>query len=285
MTPQNRLLTACTNTCRQIWASMPFGLRLAELLLRLAEDQTQNFGRTMYGEFLMKGVQGMPPIRGVPAESTKFWHAQRNPADSLPTNYGSDFGNHAWRTLMKKVPGISLADAKDALQDTAIDFVGGASRHLDETFTLEHAEYYVINAVVNRGKMSLRSRSRRREDYVREDTEKGGVPNFDHVDRDSIQDFNDFVKARSMQKIMPQILRDLERAHPAAADYVRLVLETGLPENQIVGDPRKGVPSMIPYLKENPITPQGFNFRVKPKIREVFQRYRDDLAPTPDEGA
>jgi hypothetical protein len=115
------LVTAALALRRKVFASLPWGYRLANLLIKLARSDTDGWAQTVYGLFLMYGVTDMPPINGQPAELS-------TPATTneirrkLPSNYGSDFGGAAYGKVLK-VLGNMLDAVPEVMQDVVLELM------------------------------------------------------------------------------------------------------------------------------------------------------------------
>jgi DNA-directed RNA polymerase specialized sigma24 family protein len=267
------LISAADKQRRLLWASLPFSTRLAELFFRIAVDPKETFSRIIFTVFVRRGVTGLPPIKGAPAEQFDLAHA---PGHTVPPGYGKEFGAKVWATMVAKFKDPEIV--ADAMQDTALKFTSRPD-HLEEGVSLSKAQSYVMTSVSNACQDAYRHRRKHPGDYGEGAPAGGGeedAPKVDLEDPDSLSGVVDWLNEESRGKLIPALMRDLSRI-PGAAEYVQAVIELGLTDNEIVGDYRKGRPAAVPYFQENPMTVQNFGNRVKPKIRQVFQKYVDQL--------
>ena len=267
-----RLIQAADHQRRLLWASLPFNYRWAELLIRLAVDTRTTFGRVIYTIFLQRGVTGMPPIKGKPAEE---FDLNKAPHHLVPEGYGADFASKVWGVAVRMLGEEGASDVMQNLQLTLL----GDPKKLAEGKTLSEAQSYVTGAIKLLALEVLRHQKRHPGDYGKGDPAGGGeddAPKVEIADTSAVVEIMDWINEQSRGKVMPALMRDLSRI-PGAVPYVKAILEHGLTDNEIVGDYRKGRPAAVEWFNENPMTVQNFGNRVKPKIREVFKKYVEEL--------
>ena len=264
---------------RLLWASLPFQTRLAELLFRLAVDSKEAFGRAIYTIFVKQKVQGMPDIKGLPAE---MYDLDRSPGHMVPPGYGKDFGRIVWVTFVRKWKG-DVELVQDAMQNVVLSLSKRPDGYLREGSTLSEAQKYVLSAVYNAGNTIYKTRKKRPSDYgltppeVLEPKEEwGGEGESREVDYSDPKALSTLMEEVSRNRLMPALIRELNRI-PGATEYVEGVIDTGLPDIQLVGDYRKGIPAVLPYFQEHPISVQGFEQGTKTKLRKVLRKYINEM--------
>ncbi len=240
------------------------------MLVKLANTHTDIFGRAIYAEFLKRRITGMPEINGRPAEEFDITRNPSRLADRLPKNYGAEFGEKCFRTLMGKFRNPQLVD--NILDSFYERFLMSGASHLHEGAHLHQVESYVISGLINQGLNMIKSRSREISDH---DDEGDSYDFTDVEDPHALEQFErDPLKHIDIEDVLhklPQLSSQLRRIHPDAEEFIRLLLE-GHSKLDIVGDYRKNRPSMLPHVKENPMTYQNWNSNIEPKIYKVIQQ-------------
>lgn len=258
-----RLIQSSTAVRRQIWASLPFGIRLGQFCVRLATSSTDAFGKMVYGEFLVHGITGMPEIHGRPAE--EFDVSRKPVANRLPPGYGKAFGKSAFLILTSKFRNPQLAE--EVLSSFALRFLSSGSAHLQAGMTLKEAERYVIRGLVNEA-INAKNKKREVSDVIfSEDGDE---------ERRELQVFDDDSAERQLDRMLPKVRSRLRAIHPDAEQYLRLSIVEGYTDREIIGDPDHGVPSMLahPFTSTGkPILERNFNTAIKPKIYNVLKDY------------
>lgn len=176
---------------RRAYSSLPWGYRLAEMIVRIGSDTAADFGRTAYALFAYCGVTGLPDIKGQPGESA----VPKKPGESAksylprflraaPTTYGSAFGRKLYLILLRKH--MTETVAEDVLQEMAASlFTSTTAITALEGRTLREAESYMLRSVNLRGidvERKNRTFDRRRPDRkteivnVDEGTNEEGAP-------------------------------------------------------------------------------------------------------------
>lgn len=246
---------------RQVFASMSWGARVAEAWMVLSSASIDAFGNAIYAEFLKAGVPGMP-------DPGPRWNPKSpRAADTLPRNYGREFGTRAYRLVIKLTGNPERAD--DVMMDFLVSFVTKGAKQMNAERGLKDAENYVLKGLANQAKMSNRQKTRSPESLIfDQDARDDDGPKMQFKDDNALYNLDQiFPMWRS-----PQVLRALDRVHPDAALYLKLLLE-GYDESEIIGDYRKDIPSMLPTLQKKPITPQAWNYRTKPAIRDTLRQF------------
>jgi len=254
-----RLITAAEETQRRLYASLPWGYRVAQLFMVLSLDTTESFGRAIMAEFLLKGVTGMP-------DPGPRWNASsKKPADTLPRGYGRDFADRVYKTLLGKFRDPDLAE--NAMMDFLIRFtLQGGSSHMHPGTSFDQAKQYVMQGVVRQGIniVQEKTRQRQREKPTYQQDDEGEEQQIDFSDPHAFEDLADLIPQHQLKALLADLSR---KVHPDAGLYIKLLTE-GYNEKEIVGDPAKGIEGKLPHYNSSP---QSWNANWKPKILKYLQ--------------
>jgi RNA polymerase sigma factor (sigma-70 family) len=231
---------------RSIYASMPWGYRVAGLLVHLAADGLEAFGRTMYAEFVKAAVRGMPDApHGKPAFDL-IQDVFRRGADALPPGYGRPFASRVYKIILVKFGDPEVVE--EAMSAVMLRAAQGKF-HIGSGSDLHSAESYAVTAVLNAGRDILRAQGRRRESpLVREDDDT----TVDIADPETFRDLDRSISPKEMQSILDSV----ESVHPRAREYLEAVLR---------GD------SQAEWARELGVTDAAVSKLVR-KIRPTLQR-------------
>lgn len=203
---------------RTIFASLPWGFRLAHLLTKLAASTHEVFGRFIYAEFLKAGVVGLPDVNGVPALSLRSEIQGPRAADKLPRGYGKDFGEKVWRTLLVKIHNPEIAE--EAISRMIMKATEG-SLQIREGTDIRSAEGLIIKSAINAAL-----------DAVKYERYRIGPshPNPNENDDESEVDITDprgfhELEHRVTHSDMAKILRELKQVNDRAPAWVEAQLE------------------------------------------------------------
>jgi DNA-directed RNA polymerase specialized sigma24 family protein len=202
---------------RRLFASFPWGYRIASVLTVLAADGLDAFGRTTYAEFIRAVVRGMPDTAsGRPAFDLIQDVERRGPA-SLPPGYGKPFASRLYRILLTK---FSEPDVAEEAMSQALLQIARGKVHVRNGVSLGEAESLVITIALNAARDIMRARGRRREDpLVRE-----------HDDEQATIDVEDPEAFTTLDKLLPAselkaVLRQLGQVHPRAPEWLQARLD------------------------------------------------------------
>jgi hypothetical protein len=257
------LILASQNLARRLYASLPWGLRVADLFLRLAADSTEAFGRMIFAEFLLRGVTEMP-------DPGPRWNPKSSkPADTLPRGYGQDFASRVYKTLIGKFRDPELAE--NAMVEFMIRFtLQGGSKGLRDKCPLKEAQGYVMTGVVRQGinVVNDKTKQRHREKSITQEDADGEETNLDISDPHAFEDIAELIPEHQLKSLLRELS---QKVHPDAGLYVKYLTE-GYNEKEIVGDPAHGLQGKLPNYSSSP---QNWNQKVKPKILDFFKRQLD----------
>jgi hypothetical protein len=263
-----RLINTSGSLRRQIWASLPFSLRVADFFSRIAVSTTEAFGKTIYGEFLTRGiVKGMPDIHGKPA--SEFDITKKPIANHLPPGYGREYGKKAFLTLMKQFH-LGADATEKVMLDFLVRFLDRGSRGLDPGATRQNAEAYVFKSLFREALNFIRKKREVSDVYF-----SGGEPR-----QHDTAIFDEETADRQLKRTLPKIKSKLQAIHPDASLYVLLSIIEGYTDREIIGDVARGKPSRLthPYSRQGkPLTEASWGMTYKPKIFDLLKKSFPDL--------
>ena len=251
MTAKYRLIQASVELKHRVFSSLPWGVRLAHVLLqvRFGSDST-DFGQSMYGLFLLHGVEGMPTPPVMPASVKDF---------SKLKGYGHDFGKKAFNFALRlfKADDMRVERAQETLSLTFLKLFSNAS--LDSVLkgkSLSHSENYVLSAVRSEAIGLMRKEKLRAHSDIE-----------DMIQEPAAWDNLGDIIPRSEQK---ELLDELERSvnpetFPDIVEYFGLLLE-GHNTEEIARE------RLLPSLQDTPMSQQGLR-RYEGVIKRVLQRH------------
>lgn len=196
--------------------SLPWGYRLAGLLLVLSGDSLEAFGRVIAGEMILAAVRGIADIGGKPAFDW-IQEVQKKSADVLPPGTGRQFAAKVYKILLTRFGSPDVA--QEAMSNVLLQ-VARHNLHIKNGASIHDAESYVITIALNAARDILRSQGRRRENALTRDRDDEQVA-IDLEDPESFRNLDKAITSEQMRKM----LRDLEAVHPRAPEYVRALLD------------------------------------------------------------
>lgn len=251
MTVQARLIQASLELRRKVLASRPWGLRVANLLfqVRFASDASV-FGQSIYGLFLLYGVEGMPPAPFIPKTTRDI---------SRLRGYGKEFGQKAFNHALRlyKADAMKMERAGEALSMAYLKLF--SDPNLANTLNgkpLAYAENYVYATIKSVAFSEMRKEKIRQhsdiEDMIQEPSTWGH--------------FSDVIPVEEQD----DLIRDLERSvnlntFPDIVEYFKLLMN-GYNTQEIARD------SMLPSLQDKPMSQQGLR-RYENVVKEVLERH------------
>ena len=167
LVPQHELRRRAVDLSRRIYATLPWGYRVAGLLLVLAGDALDAFGRASYAEFIRAVVRGMPDLPNGKKAFDLVQDVERRGADALPAGYGRAFAVRVFKILISKFGDHEIAE--EAMSHVLLQIARGKI-HIRNGSSLQEAESLLLVVALNGARDGLRQRSRRREQpLLRED--------------------------------------------------------------------------------------------------------------------
>ena len=213
---------------RRIYASMPFGYRVAELMLRLADGSADAFGTYLYAVFLSQGVEKMPPIRGMSPEEFLASVKSKDPrviSKKLPANYGKALGAQAQKMLLIMVKRMDIVD--DVLMHWLESVVLAGKLDIRPGTDLRTAHSFVLKSLKNAALTVLRGE--KRTTGLPED-EEGVI--VDIHDPRALQELEEAFGG--LRKMPADLKSDLRGVAEWAPEYLGLSLE-GYTDDEIFG--------------------------------------------------
>lgn len=262
-----KLVAASTAVRRKIWASLQFSVRLADFFGRLASMTTDAFGKVIYAEFILRGVEDMPPVHGKPVSELPH---SKSIANKLPPGYGREFGKKAFLVMMGKLH--NPQQVEELMSEFLVNFLESGSKHLREGVTLHEAHNYVLRALQNAIIDWLRKKREVSDSMGGEDAHSiyDVTPTFDEESAEKLFD----------ERMLPKVRTKLRGIHPSAEQYIKLSLIEGYTDREILGDPAHGVPSLLEHPLTSsglPLTEKSWSTSYKPKIFSVLKNSFEDL--------
>lgn len=263
---QQRLASRASDLSRRIYASLPWGLRVANLFMVLASSTQDAFGRVVYAEFIKRGVEGMPDIAGEPASAwqERLLKLKTRAGDRVPRGYGLAFAKKVWGIAMGKARDPNLVE--DVMVRAMEKLLKMKPDTIREGAPLPEAEGFIISMVKNDILDQFRAQKRRPQLGLGEKDEEGDYSG-DVLD----PNWGETYSRAGLERTLQEARRDLEGVHPDAAAYIDLSLQ-GYPDKEIL------LKLDMKNTKGTPMTPQTWEFRYKDKIREVLRKHMEKSA-------
>lgn len=211
----DKLAARATELSRQIYASLPWGYRLANLFHKLAFSIQEIFGKFAYAKFIQSGVEGLPDINGKPALDMRAVVQGPRAESKLPNGYGREFGSKVWKVGLSKLRNPEIVE--EAISAVTLKMVSGQLR-IDDGTNLTRAESLIITSVLNAGTDVLRKKYRDPSGQM--PTTDEGVE-VDFADPKSFRKIEDILSPGEMGKMM----KEIDRVHPRATEWVEAILE------------------------------------------------------------
>lgn len=217
LVPQHVLHRRVVDLNRNIHASLPWGYRVAALLVVIAGNSLDAFGRAAYAEFIRAVVRGMPDTPGGKPALDLVQDVERRGADALPAGYGIPFASRVFKILISKFGDPEIAE--EAMSHVLLQ-IARRKIHIRNGSSLQEAEKMLIVVALNGARDTLRARSRRREQsLVREDD--GAQTMVDVEDPQAFEQLDKLLPASELR----QLLRDVGSVHPRAPEWLRAKLD------------------------------------------------------------
>lgn len=260
---QIKLARAASDLQRRIYASLPWGYRVARFFLRLASGTIDVFGRVVAAEFIKRGVQGMPDVAGKPAESLREALLKKGTraGDKLPRNYGRQFAQSVWNINMSKIKNPEI------IEEAMVSVVEKLLKNphlIHEGVLLREAQAFVLRMIRNETIDLLRTKGRRREESLTREDE-GEEITLDPHDPGALKDIEGMLTPSTLRDIK----RDLDRINESASAYIDAVFND-------YSDREIAEGAMLPHMQGRPVSPQAlFNWKKRwmPKIEEAIRKH------------
>jgi DNA-directed RNA polymerase specialized sigma24 family protein len=251
------LLRRAQETRRQIWASLPFGYRLAHVFRALSQSYIQEWGRTIGSLLLAAGVEDMP-------DPGPRWDPVKANPRNLPPKYLYAEADRLYTLALKTVGNPS--DAQDVMQDVLVKlYADNKIKSVPFSTALSYLTTMIIWAAKNRRKKNQRGPTVYRgigEDTA--DTEDMAFMNNPYILDDPkayrrIEEL--FGEGRWEREVVPA----LRRIHPDMALFF----------DRLLDDPSQGIKAVVQGLPHFSHSYQMWlkllKQKVGPKLRELAQ--------------
>jgi DNA-directed RNA polymerase specialized sigma24 family protein len=214
---QDLLRLKATNLSRRIYASLPWGYRIGGVLLVLAGDGLDAFGRMAYSEFIRAVVRGMPDTPSGKPAFDFIQDVERKGPDALPVGYGKPFASRVYKILMSKFGDPEIAE--ESMSQVLLQ-IARHKIHIRNGSSLQEAEALLIVVALNAARDGLRARGRRREQSLVRDDESAQTT-VDVEDPEAFEQLDKLLPASELNAV----LRELAEVHPRAPDWLRARLQ------------------------------------------------------------
>jgi len=233
--------------CRDLYRARPVVQRYASLMTRLAfnTDSAKSLGHGVYRVLVDIGIQGMPEVHG----------KAPTPRQALPSSYGADWGQKAFRTVLKYTRSEDAAE--NVCMDFLVDFLSHGKQKVDRDKTAPQVLQWVMTSLVRAAIDAGRRKNRApgEESMTVEDEGGGGFSQRDVVMQTDLEGVLGTLETFSEAWLNALLEREkpaLDKIHPDAYDYLTLLLESDMTDQEILGF-RQGKPvgpPKTPYLRK-----------------------------------
>jgi hypothetical protein len=250
---------------RRIYSSIPFEDRLAALFVKLSLDTVETIGLAIGAEFLLRGVTGMPD------PGPRWKPESRNPALTLPRGYLRDFGAKLYGAMMKKFRNPEVVE--EGIQNYLAWATTSGEINKEHNNSRSQAESFVMAGVMRRCLDVIRRERKHNLDSL----DDSGGPGRDEDREPLVLNVEDPRALKEFQHTMrPEVwaqwMKFLQHhLHEDIPEYMALSMQ-GYDDQEIIGDPRKGLPGMLTHYK-SPASGPGTFLRWLDKIPEVSKKF------------
>ena len=247
MNRQARILRVARRT---LWGSLSPQDKLAAVFTKLASNFTDSFGKVIYGYMALKGLEGLPEIKGQPANEYAKGMTINQLLPRLPQHYGRELGAQTFATMMRRWH--NPAKVEDAMAEFMARFIDSGHRHFTPT-TIKQGVAFVLTSVSR----VLIDQSRKKTEVSDEmDPNEEGDSMHHEVHVPSHEEGIGILQELAHS---PKLVAELNKIHPFAANYVKGMVE-GYTEKELA--------------EQGGYSYHYFSGRVKPKI---FEFLRDNM--------
>lgn len=245
-----RLIQASMDLRTRVHASLPWGFRLGSVLLQVKfAAESEDFGKLVFGVFLLSEVEGMPSTSVVPESLRDI--------DRLPSGYGRDFGVAARRVARKFFSDESVID--DLLSTVGLKVLSDPKfRSTIRGKPLSEARSYVYRMIANQARDMLRAQKVRRHELL--DDVVADPASWDTLEELIPESEKAAIRTELEESVAPWMLPDLPL-------YFDLLLDGY--SNKEIAEKR-----LLPSLQHRPVSQQALA-KYRAKMKEVLQRHFD----------
>lgn len=261
---------------RTLFASQSLSVRIAAVYFTLITGSDSNpllesIGRGLGAVFILKGVTGLPDVRGKSAQ--EFLESLPEPKRDvnsliarLPPHYLDSFAVKIRNAITSKFKSEDLA--KRAISQWLPRFILGGWKGMHEGVAINAAASYIMSSIQREGMNVIRHDRGHKYDRSLDEQDEEGHTMLNLADpHPSALDLLESHRDRPVWE-SPKVRRILEtKVHPDAPKFLDLRLE-GKGIKEITGDPKHGVPGMLPHYDKSY---EHWQFHVMPKIFSVLK--------------
>lgn len=222
----------------------------------LSSDSALAFAKGVFGLFLLRGVEGMPPVDPDSSLGKALARGDKNLAKYMPANWAAaellKFKANILYVLGKKTKNPAMM--QDIMSDAFENLIkSDAWKRIDPSRGLKGAIAYVLTVI---SRAAIDRWKKNKEDEASDSltvTDDDGNETERVVPDLSISDVGRMIDVRRVLDLLedPDVQSDLKNVHPDALLFIRLLMD-GFTQKEILGDPPRGVPSMLPHWKFGP---------------------------------
>ena len=264
---QRLLAKKASDLARRIYASLPWGVRVANFFLRLGSGIVDAFGQVAYAEFIKRGITGLPDIGNDPAASwqERLLKAGPKAGDRVPRGYGRKYAQMIWNVMLSKTKNPEMVEE---LMTWAVEHLIAHPAVIKEGVSRQEAEAFVLMMLKNKSTDMFRSQGRRKKIEGPSTTvdDEGEQVTLDVMDPNAFKELAEMMPEHTLKAIV----HDLEALHPNAAAYIDLAFQ-GYEDREIAQN------AMLPNM-DQAVSPQALNQWKKkwlPRIQQVVMKYLD----------
>ena len=266
---------------RRLWAAQPSFVKFATFwhFIFASTAEYEHYGQTIAAIFLVAGVHGMPPIHAkdktYPSDPVEFmkkfneahgakdWKGKVNAVlGLLPSGYGRDIAGKMYNEAIAVAR--NPTPAGEAVTWLFAKLWSGEGQHIKPE-SYDSAVKYLKVAIRHHLITELK---RKKKDVSIDDEERG--PEM-IAPSDPMQHKYHAIVEREIKN--PKVRAELAKIHPDAVKFVEFVLEGHANEKEIIGDPRKGIPGMLPTYDKSL---QNWMAFISPRIQKVLMDHFEE---------
>jgi len=250
------LLASTRDFRKRIYHTLPLHYRIARVFMVLSSDSALAFAKGVFGLFLLRGVEGMPPVDPDSSLGKALARGDKNLAKYMPSGWAAaellKFKANILYVLGKKTKNPAMM--QDIMSDAFENLIkSDAWKRIDPSRGLKGAIAYVLTVI---SRAAIDRWKKNKEDEASDSltvTDDDGNETERVVPDLSISDVGRMIDVRRVLDLLedPDVQSDLKNVHPDALLFIRLLMD-GFTQKEILGDPPRGVPSMLPHWKFGP---------------------------------
>jgi len=204
------LLVTASDLRRKLFASLPWGYRLATVFMAMDAGSIESWGRAIGSYMLAAGIEGMP-------DPGPKWNPEKPNPSNLPRGYLGDFAKKAYAMALRATQ--NPEDASDVLMDVMMAYASGKTKF--KAMPMKSAMSFVLKAV-DWASGAIRKKRKPGVSLTRDDDE-GGETTLDLVDdafqanphwNENPRQFKELAEAFPPEVWEHEVVPALRREHP-----------------------------------------------------------------------